>query len=326
MATTNKVYGQNKGNFTNGGSYKQGKVKGLFLNPKTSPLVSEAGKADIKAALTTILKADSYNGRAHFVRPFLDPQNLGQDKQYETIQQKEFESEKGTEVHGFILEGTYSDYLNAKRLFEGKAATHNVVYVDENFVMMHSPYDKANIDGFEIHEIKVQKIEGAASGTVTKYRIRVALKDITEYENMDHTDCVDANNEKFNPFRQLVTVRDVNIVLDQEDSPAAGEFSIRMTANSGETNIAELYKSAAQLLQASAFKARMKAGGAALTIDSVAAVLEGDETIKFTLALDTADPDYSQGDPALISLDVISVIFGLINVPLESNTITVTLT
>lgn len=326
MSTTNKVYAGNRANVTNKGSYNPGKHKAIFIVPKIISLLTEAEKDDPKTNIQAKLVADLWEQRVHFIHYFEMMEPNGEDEGYETIDQTKSLTEIGTTEFLYQMNKSWAYKKQVDALLEGNlAATHNMVILDENNIMIHEMNPDENIDGFSLHELHSLKVNPKAPGAKNKYRFRAALEFMKEYEKHDFTALLDGNDEPFNPFTTFKTVEGVTLKLKQESSPSAGEFSFIVTGADGQS-IVELYKAADELKQASVWKALMKVGGATLTITSVSVVLLGDEAIKFTLALDTADPDYAQGEDATIQLAAPSVIFAAVGAYLESNKVTVTLT
>lgn len=318
MATqvTNKVSSVNTGNFkADTGAFDPAKIKGFFLHRKNVDFLSTAALATVQTTLQAALENNTYTSRFFFVHGLLAPENNGEGVTYETREQLKYKSDKGTWDMIYTLDGTYADHIMLKTLFAGKSRLYNAVLVDANNVMLHVD-TSTGIKGFDLHALEVLPYAQAVSGTAVKYMIRIALKDIEQYDSASHTEM------GFNPFSTLTGVEPVTIKEVQEVSNGVHDVSIRSADR--QINYADEYSGTGELRQVGAWLANLKATGVAVTITSIASVTSGTEVTAFRFTFDQTT--YTDGQVVILKLNTVSTIKGyLVTNALESNEIEITL-
>jgi hypothetical protein len=315
MATQviNKVTSVNAGNFEPYGAFDPGKIRGFFLHRKTADFLTTAQLATVQTALQTALEA-SYTSRYFFVHELIAPEENGEAVTYESREQLKFKSDEGTWDKIFTINGTYADYIQLQELFAGKKSLYNIVFVDENNVMFHVK-TSTGIKGFDLQALEVLPRTEPISGSAVRYQIRIALKNIKQYNTHKHTEM------GFNPFSTLTGVEGVVIAEVQEVSNGVHDVSIRSIDE--QENYADEYKGTGELRQVGAWSATLKDGGAAVTITSIAEVLSGTEVTAFRFTFDQTT--YTNGQVVKLKLASVSTIKGYISNALESNEIEITL-
>lgn len=315
MATQviNKVSSVNTGNFEPYGAFDPGKIRGFFLHRKTADFLTTAQLATVQTTLQAALDNNTYTSRFFFVHELIAPENNGEQVAYETREQFKYRSDNGTWDMVFTINGTYADYIQLQQLVAGKAKLYNIVFVDENNVMFHVN-SSTGIKGFRLHALEVLPRTEAVSGSAVRYTIRIALKDINEYNTHKHTEM------GFNPFTTLTGVEQV--VLAAAGSSGNGVHEVTLRSIDSQENYVELYKAAGELKQAGAWSVTLE-DGTAVTVTAVNLVTVGTEATQFSLVLDQTD--YTNGDKGFIKLSGVSTIKGYISNALESNEIEVTL-
>lgn len=317
MATQviNGVTSVNTGNFkADTGAFDPGKIRGFFLHSKGSDFLTSAQLATVQSALQSALEHNTYSSRFFFVHKLIAPENNGEAVAYETREQLKYKSDKGTWDNIYTLDGTYADHIMLKELLRSKARLYNIVFVDENNVMFHVD-TTTGIKGFDLHALEVLPYTQAVSGSAVKYMIRIALKDIEQFDSHSHTEM------GFNPFTTLTGVEPVTIAEVQEVSNGVHDVSIRSADR--QINYADEYKGTGELRQSGAWLANLKDGGAAVTITSVAEVLSGTEVTAFRFTFDQLT--YTNGQVVILKLNTVSTIKGYVSNALESNQIEITL-
>lgn len=317
MATQviNKVTSVNAGNYkADTGAFDPGKIRGLFLHRKNVDFLTTAQLATIQTTLQAALENNTYSDRFFFVPGLTMPENNGEAVAYETREQKKVKSDKGTWDYLFTIDGTYADHIMLKTLFAGKSRLYNIVFVDENNVMFHVD-TSTGIKGFDLHALEVLPYTMPVSGSAVKYMIRIALKDIDQYDNHSHTEM------GFNPFSTLTGVEPVVLASAGSSGNGVHEFTLRSADR--QINYVNEYNASGELKQAGAWLVNKKSGGAAVAVTAVGVVTSGTEDIQFSLTLDQTD--YTNGDVAIVKLNTVSTIKGYISNAIESNEVEITL-
>lgn len=316
MATQviNKVSSVNSGNFEPYGAFDPGKIRGFFLHRKGTDFLTTAQLATVQTTLQAALENNTYTSRFFFVHELIAPENNGEAVAYETREQLKYKSDKGTWDMIFTVNGTYADHIQLHQLLLGKSRLYNIVFVDENNVMLHLE-TSTGIKGFDLHALEVLPRTEPVSGSAVRYQIRIALKDIAQYDTCLHTEM------GFNPFSTLTGVEQVVLASAGSSGNGVHEFTLRSPDR--QENYVELYKAAGELKQAGAWLVNLKEGGTAVTVTAVNTVLSGTEAIQFSLVLDQTD--YTNGDEAIVKLNTVSTIKGYIDNALESNEVEITL-
>lgn len=319
MATQviNQVTSSNNGNFDAGvGAFDPAKIRGIFLVRRGQDLVATASLATASALQTAIqakLDNNTYTSRAFFIHELIAPENNGEAVTYETREQLKYKSDKGTWDMIFTINGTYSQHIQLKDLVAGKARSYDVIFVDENNVIFHL-VSSTGIKGMTLHALEVLPRTEPVSGTAVRYQLRVALKNIDDYDSHKHTEL------GFNPFTALTGVEQV--VLTAIGSSGNGVHEVTLRSPDSQENYVELYKATGELKQAGAWTVTNQDGDV-IAVTAVNLVLDGTEAVQFSLVLDQTD--YTNGDTGYIRLSSVTTIKGYLSNALESNVITVAL-
>lgn len=325
MQTINKTPQAERNNFApSRGTYQPGKTLAAIFHPKGTPLVTYAQRTDIVSAINAVLVAQTYASRGFFVRKFDGTaENNGEGVAYESRGQKKKQSDKGTWDMVYTLENEYADYIQIKGLAKSLGKNHRCVLVDENNVMRHSKRTDGEIYGFSIDEITVYPLVEPVVGAAVKYQIRIALSNIDEVTDFDHTVITDDNGEMVNAFDTTILTGVEQGVLHYKGSTGNGVHSFYVEASNGEENLVALYPGTGELKQVGAFPVTKAVGGAAVTTTSVAVLSENNEQTLIELTLDQTS--YTNGDVAYINGAAIAAMFGYINRYIEFNPLRITL-
>lgn len=315
MGIINKVSGQGFTNFRKGGSFDPGKWRYYFFHRKEVDFLTTAQLATMQSTLQTAMETATEKSRFFFVGEFLKMTNNGEGVAYQTVEQHKKRSDKGTIDIIQTLNGSWAEYQKLTKLLKYLGKNYKVVPVDENFVIYHN-VTATGICGFTPHELHTLPITWPIQGQAAEYMARVALKNIDEIDNCYHTEL------GFDPTT-LTAVEDVT--LSSFTSGTAGTLNVAIEAVEGEENYAELYQGTSELRQTSLFTA-VDASGGAITISSLALVMDGTKVKGFAFAMDTSDPQYVVGQPLYLKIASTTGTKTATGVAMQSNTLQITMT
>lgn len=314
----NKVSSNSTGNFRPGGNFNPAKIRGFWLHPYNTDMLTTSEISSPKTNMQSKMVANAYKDRAFFFHVVGMMENNGEGPAYESRGQFKNRTDKGTWDKIFtFLSGTWAEYQMQQR-FDGRHKQFCVTFIDENNVLRHTVTD-TGIAGFRLHALETLPFEEPEEGKAVKYRMRIALQDINEINTASHSEL------GFNPFHPISGLQGVDdaVLKDVTAGVSAGVFHINIEGVDREINLVEQY--ATELASASAWVVT-NATGAPITVSSVAVLTSGTDKIAFALTLNTSDPDYTAAAKAYIKLESLSVLAGLGVKYLEGNTIEVTLT
>ncbi len=316
----NKLGCETRANYTPQGTTKFSQVAWLLGVRRGQDISATAGLAAFQTTLQSKLVNNDPNQRAILI-PVMMPEFNGEAVAYETIGQHKSKAGKGTWDYIFTIDnadgGSICDRLQLNTI-EGKAWEWALIDDKEQVKYLVS---STGIKGMPGHSFEVLNAELATPSTVEKVKIRVALKNVDDYNKHAKHSALG-----FDP----AVLRGVQNWTLEDVTPGgatAGVFDVAIKGtcpdcSTSDNNMVELYKSA---WSAACFSAK-NSDGDDLTISSVALVNSGTEAVAVRITLDTNDTDYTNNDNASLGLAGVSTLFGVIAEYAEADALTVVTT
>ncbi len=310
---TNRVPGADRLGYVQRGGFNAYQIVGAIWHPKDTPLMTEAQKASPKTRLNALLTSDTDSARGLKIGIFENEhEDNGEGVSYETRGQSKREAQRGTFDRIFLHKSNYSEHKELTRIFSSMPSGNYYVALIVNakgkYALMHTTASNGDIYGFSIKEVTQPPYTPANGDTAAMYKTRIALDDIEEFNTADFTYFLDDAGIPYNPFgRDGLDAVEIVEVKESTASASNGVHDFIVTGANGEENLVEKYKASGELMQAGAWSVTLT-DGTAVTVSSVALVLDGTEAVKFKLTLDQTD--YTNGDTAYVELAVPSTIEG----------------
>jgi hypothetical protein len=305
-------------NYAKQGSKNVGQLRYILAVRSGQDISNTAGVVNFKTTLQAKLANNDKNLRAILIGPLTNPEFNGEQKAMETVGQDKYESAPGTWDYFFTLKG--GGICDRKQLYslQDKDWDFAFIYDDDSIRFLDSD---TGIKGMAGLTFRVENEELATDGSITKAKIRVALKDIRDYQERCNWGAMGfaANTLKGVQAWKLVDVT--------PGGAADGAFDIKIVGtcpdcSASDNNMNHLYRAT---ITASCFSF-VTAGGATLTISSIAEVLSGTTVVAHRVQLSLVDTDYVDGVSAIGGLASISTVFGVIATYATANTLPFTLT
>lgn len=322
MATVNEVTVATDTNYVFGkGDFNPGKMRGFFFHKNGTDLLTTAQLSDPKTNLQTAMVA-AYSSRVFMVGVFDNVENNGEGVGYETRDQFKFKADKGTWDMICTLNENYAAHLEMASFLKGKQGRYSVapiVEVDGGYVVLCKE-TSTGVRGFSIHQAHTLPYEYAATGSVGKSRLRIAVKNIDEISLADHVELTDADNTFFEVFDEtdgLIGVEQAHI--KEISSPSNGVHIFEVHGAGKEENICEQYPT--DFMETDSIDVVLS-DGTAVTVTAAAAVSVGGTVKRIQLTLDQTD--YTNGDVGYVSINQ-SATYTNISRYLNSKIITISL-
>lgn len=303
MAEINNINCGEQGQFVHSkGGANFGRTKWVILSRKGTDILTTAQLATAEASLLAKMQNNNWRDQIFMVGPFVMPENNGEAVAYETIGIYKARLHKGTKDDIFTLQkGSLCDRAMLNRLAD---RNWDNSYVDEKNLLKIKE-TATGVKGFASHAFEVLPEELITESAGAKVKVRVAIENVDDWnENASHID-LGFDIGELNGVETFV----ITNVTPDGAADGVHDFAIRSICpdcNDGENNMNQLY---ATELQTTSIYAPLNHLGAALTITSIAQVLDSDGVCiahRFTMSL--ADTDYIDGQVAKMKFASISTV------------------